>query len=139
MPDTPRPWDRRTTDSDPAYDAVAAYLDTGSLKTRVRWRVPSPSLRATASVVLSETMRRGTPPTSWNAALCPSQNAAVVSAGQAFTNASSRCGRSTTRSCALRSTPSMTTSASPTSAWASPGGGASGTNIACPSSFCSRT
>ena len=31
------------------------------------------------------------------------------------------------------------TSASPTSAWASPGGCASGTNISCPPNFCSRT
>ena len=32
MTDTPRPWDRRTPDSDPAYEACAAYLDTGSLR-----------------------------------------------------------------------------------------------------------
>ena len=32
MTDPPRPWDRRTPDSDPAYDACAAYLDTGSLR-----------------------------------------------------------------------------------------------------------
>ena len=38
MPDPPRPWDRRTPDSDPAYDAVAAYLDTGSLRDAYRQR-----------------------------------------------------------------------------------------------------
>ena len=30
--DTQRPWDRRTPESDPAYEAFAAYLDTGSLR-----------------------------------------------------------------------------------------------------------
>ena len=38
MTDTPRPWDRRTPDSDPAYDAVAAYLDTGSRRDAYRQR-----------------------------------------------------------------------------------------------------
>ena len=38
MTDTPRPWDRRTPDSDPAYDACAAYLDTGSLRDAYRQR-----------------------------------------------------------------------------------------------------
>ena len=32
MTDTQRPWDRLTTESDPAYEAFAAYLDTGSLR-----------------------------------------------------------------------------------------------------------
>ena len=36
MTDTPRPWDRRTPDSDPAYDACAASLDTGSLRDAYR-------------------------------------------------------------------------------------------------------
>ena len=31
MTDTQRPWDRLTTESDPAYEACAAYLDTGTL------------------------------------------------------------------------------------------------------------
>ena len=38
MTDTQRPWDRRTPDSDPAYDACAAYLDTGSLRDAYRQR-----------------------------------------------------------------------------------------------------
>ena len=38
MTDTPRPWDRRTTESDPAYEAFAAYLDTGSLRDAYRQR-----------------------------------------------------------------------------------------------------
>ena len=38
MTDTQRPWDRLTPDSDPAYDAVAAYLDTGSLRDAYRQR-----------------------------------------------------------------------------------------------------
>ena len=38
MTDTPRRWDRLTTDSDPAYDACAAYLDTGSLRDAYRHR-----------------------------------------------------------------------------------------------------
>ena len=32
MTDTQRPWDRLTPESDPAYEACAAYLDTGSLR-----------------------------------------------------------------------------------------------------------
>ena len=38
MTDTQRPWDRRTPDSDPAYDACAAYLDTGSRRDAYRQR-----------------------------------------------------------------------------------------------------
>ena len=38
MTDTQRPWDRRTTESDPAYEAFAAYLDTGSLRDAYRQR-----------------------------------------------------------------------------------------------------
>ena len=38
MTDTQRPWDRLTTDSDPAYKAFAAYLDTGSLRDAYRQR-----------------------------------------------------------------------------------------------------
>ena len=36
MTDTPHPWDRRAAESDPAFEAFAAYLDTGSL--RDAWR-----------------------------------------------------------------------------------------------------
>ena len=32
MTDPQRPWDRLTPESDPAYEACAAYLDTGSLR-----------------------------------------------------------------------------------------------------------
>ena len=32
MTDTPRRWDRLTAESDPAFEAFAAYLDTGSLR-----------------------------------------------------------------------------------------------------------
>ena len=38
MTDTPRPWDRLTTDSAPAYEAFAAYLDTGSRRDAYRHR-----------------------------------------------------------------------------------------------------
>ena len=38
MTDTQRPWDRLTPDSDPAYEAFAAYLDTGSLRDAYRQR-----------------------------------------------------------------------------------------------------
>ena len=38
MTDTPRPWDRLTPESDPAYEACAAYLDTGSLRDAYRQR-----------------------------------------------------------------------------------------------------
>ena len=38
MTDTQRPWDRRTTESDPAYEAFAAYLETGSLRDAYRQR-----------------------------------------------------------------------------------------------------
>ena len=40
MTDTQRPWDRLTTESDPAYEAFAAYLDTGSLRDAYRQRRP---------------------------------------------------------------------------------------------------
>ena len=32
MTDNPHPWDRRAAESDPAYEAFAAYLDVGSLR-----------------------------------------------------------------------------------------------------------
>ena len=38
MTDTQRPWDRLTPDSDPAHEASAAYLDTGSLRDAYRQR-----------------------------------------------------------------------------------------------------
>ena len=38
MTDTQRPWDRRTTERDPAYEAFAASLDTGSLRDAYRQR-----------------------------------------------------------------------------------------------------
>ena len=47
MTDTQRPWDRLTTESDPAYEAFAAYLDTGSLRAAYRQR--SGSEKATPS------------------------------------------------------------------------------------------
>ncbi len=36
MTDTPHPWDRRAAESDPAFEAFAAYLDTGSLRDAYR-------------------------------------------------------------------------------------------------------
>ena len=47
MTDTQRPWDRRTPDSDPAFEAFAAYLDTGSLRDAYRQR--SGKAQATAA------------------------------------------------------------------------------------------
>ena len=41
MTDTQRPWDRLTTESDPAYEAFAAYLDIGSLRDAYRQRSTS--------------------------------------------------------------------------------------------------
>ena len=38
MTDTPRRWDRLTAESDPAFEAFAAYLDTGSLRDAYRQR-----------------------------------------------------------------------------------------------------
>ena len=38
MTDPQRPWDRRTPESDPAYEACAAYLETGSLRDAYRQR-----------------------------------------------------------------------------------------------------
>ena len=38
MTDTQRPWDRLTTERDPAYEAFAASLDTGSLRDAYRQR-----------------------------------------------------------------------------------------------------
>ena len=38
MTDTPHPWDRRAAESDPAYEAFAAYLETGSLLDAYRQR-----------------------------------------------------------------------------------------------------
>jgi hypothetical protein len=43
--------------------------------------LPSPQIFATAIVVLSYRIDSGTPPKNAKAALCPSQNASVVSAG----------------------------------------------------------
>ena len=47
MTDTPRRWDRLTTESDPAYEAFAAYLETGSLRDAYRQR--SGKAQATAA------------------------------------------------------------------------------------------
>ena len=38
MTDTPRLWDRRAAESDPAFEACAAYLETGSLLDAYRQR-----------------------------------------------------------------------------------------------------
>ena len=38
MPDTRQPWDRIKAESDPAYEAFAAYLETGSILTAYRQR-----------------------------------------------------------------------------------------------------
>ena len=38
MIDTPRPWDRRADERDRAYEAFAAYLETGSLRDAYRQR-----------------------------------------------------------------------------------------------------
>ena len=47
----------------------------------VRCRLPSPRTRATASLVLSYKIDRGTPPKNANADTCPSRRASVVSPG----------------------------------------------------------
>ena len=47
MTDTPRRWDRLTAESDPAFEAFAAYLDTGSLRDAYRQR--SGKAQATAA------------------------------------------------------------------------------------------
>ena len=47
MTDTPRPWDRRADESDPAFVAFAAYLDVGSLRDAYRQR--SGKAQATAA------------------------------------------------------------------------------------------
>ena len=47
MTDTPRRWDRLTTESDPAFEAFAAYLETGSLRDAYRQR--SGKAQATAA------------------------------------------------------------------------------------------
>ena len=57
MTDTQRPWDRLTPDSDPAYEAFAAYLDTGSLRDAYRQR--SISTRAIAHRWRSTTLPLG--------------------------------------------------------------------------------
>ena len=46
MTDTPRLWGRRGDESDPAFEAFSAYLDTGSL--RDAWRQRSGKDKATA-------------------------------------------------------------------------------------------
>ena len=38
MTDTPRRWDRLTAESDPAFEAFAAYIETGSLRDAYRQR-----------------------------------------------------------------------------------------------------
>ena len=47
MTNTPRRWDRLTAESDPAFEAFAAYLDTGSLRDAYRQR--SGKAQATAA------------------------------------------------------------------------------------------
>ena len=47
MTDTPRRWDRLTAESDPAFEAFATYLDTGSLLDAYRQR--SGKAQATAA------------------------------------------------------------------------------------------
>ena len=47
MTDTTRAWDRLTTESDPAFEAFAAYLETGSLRDAYRQR--SGKAQATAA------------------------------------------------------------------------------------------
>ena len=47
MTDTPRRWDRLPAESDPAFEAFAAYLDTGSLRDAYRQR--SGKAQATAA------------------------------------------------------------------------------------------
>ena len=47
MTDTPRRWDRLTAESDPAFEAFAAYLETGSLRDAYRQR--SGKAQATAA------------------------------------------------------------------------------------------
>ena len=47
MTDTPRLWDRRADESDPAFEAFAAYLETGSLRAAYRQR--SGKAQATAA------------------------------------------------------------------------------------------
>jgi len=54
------------------------------------WRSPSPRIRATAILVLSYRIDRGTPPKNVKARTCPSQKASVVSAGYAATKHASR-------------------------------------------------
>ena len=47
MTGTPRPWDRLTAEGDPAFEALAAYLETGSLRDAYRQR--SGKAQATAA------------------------------------------------------------------------------------------
>ena len=47
MTDTPRRWDRRAAESDPAFEAFAAYLEPGSLRDAYRQR--SGKAQATAA------------------------------------------------------------------------------------------
>ena len=51
------------------------------MNVRVRLRRPSPSIQATASLVLSYRMLWGTLPRNAKAYTCPSRKASVVSAG----------------------------------------------------------
>ena len=60
MTDTPRRWDRLTAESDPAFEAFAAYLDTGSLRDAYRQR--SGKAQATAAPVSPHGMESRTRP-----------------------------------------------------------------------------
>src|SRR3979411_753951 len=60
---------------------VVAIGDCSSVNTRVRCRLPSPRMRATAILVLSYRIDGGTPPKNANARIWPSQKASVVITG----------------------------------------------------------
>ena len=57
MTDTPRRWDRLTAESDPAFEALAAYLETGSPAGRVPARLRQRPRRARG--------QDGVPNTNW--------------------------------------------------------------------------
>jgi hypothetical protein len=106
---------------------------------RVSVRSLGPTIRLTASLVLSYAVFVGTPPKNPNAATWPAWNVSVHSRGYADTKNASEYGSVITASAAFTRTPAISTVASPKSNCASPAGWLSGTNTSPLTRDCSAT
>jgi len=119
----------------PKRSANRSWL-TSSVNTRVRGRLPSPQIFATAILRLSYRIDSGTPRRTQTPLRghrgTPSQKHLGVSHGYALTKHASDWGKSMQKKCSFCRTPPITPNASPKSAWACPGECDSGTNVSRP-------